>query len=67
MICADAHNKKSFKKINQVVLVLGNEGHGITQEIKELADASTQIPTQNVESLNVSVAGGILMYEWRAL
>jgi RNA methyltransferase, TrmH family len=67
IICADAHNEKTSNKTSPIVLVLGNEGHGISQEIKELSDASIQIPTQNVESLNVSVAGGILMYEWRAL
>ncbi|MCR3906296.1 MAG: RNA methyltransferase [Tenericutes bacterium] len=67
IVCADAHEKKASNKKNRIALILGNEGHGISQEIKELADATIQIPTQNVESLNVSVAGGILMYEWRAL
>jgi TrmH family RNA methyltransferase len=45
------------------VLVLGNEGSGVSVEIIKLADAQVTIKTQNVESLNVSVAGAILMYE----
>ncbi|MCL2755947.1 MAG: RNA methyltransferase [Firmicutes bacterium] len=45
-------------------LVLGNEGQGVSVEIKKLPHTIVSIPMQNnVESLNVAVAGGILMYE----
>ncbi len=45
------------------VLVLGNEAHGVTPETLELADKKVKIPMHDMESLNVAVAGGILMYE----
>ncbi len=67
IIYADAHQKGFSNQSKKVVLILGNEGHGVSEEVKTLADASVTIETQNVESLNVSVAGGILMYEWRHL
>jgi len=48
----------------QFGLVLGNEGQGVSEKIKKLPHAVVTIPMQNkVESLNVGVAGGILMYE----
>jgi TrmH family RNA methyltransferase len=51
----------------RIVLIMGNEGHGISDAVKLSSDYVISIPTKNVESLNVSVAGGILMYEWRDL
>lgn len=48
----------------KVALVLGNEGNG-PQQVDE-ADLVLSIPLERgVESLNVSVAGGILLYELR--
>lgn len=62
---ADAHGKGHFEVTAQpLIIVLGNEGAGISKEVKELASASITIKTQQVESLNVAVAGSILMYEW---
>ena len=43
------------------ILVLGNESRGVSSEIRKLADLEVIIPIQNIDSLNVSVAGGILM------
>ncbi|BDR58324.1 TrmH family RNA methyltransferase [Xylocopilactobacillus apicola] len=44
-------------------LVLGNEGHGLSKEIGATIDENILIPTKgHAESLNVSVAAGILMY-----
>jgi TrmH family RNA methyltransferase len=46
------------------VLVLGSEAFGPSQETKETADFRITIPKLGeAESLNVSVAGGILIYE----
>jgi TrmH family RNA methyltransferase len=67
IIYADAHESGEVNKSKKTVLILGNEGHGISDSIKALSDQSVHIQTENVESLNVSVAGGILMYEWRKL
>jgi TrmH family RNA methyltransferase len=45
-------------------IVIGNEGAGIEQETKELADECLVIPMKKgTESLNASVAGSIIMYE----
>jgi len=47
-----------------VALVLGSEEKGITKEILRLADHHISIPMYGkVDSLNVSVAAGILIYE----
>lgn len=43
------------------VLVLGNESHGVSLDSLILADQKVKIKIQNIDSLNVSVAGGILM------
>lgn len=43
------------------VLVLGNESHGVNKETRLLADQEIIIPIKNIDSLNVAVAGGILM------
>ena len=43
------------------VLVLGNESHGINKDTRLLADLEIIIPIKNIDSLNVAVAGGILM------
>ncbi len=44
-------------------VAIGNEGQGVTKELKALATQLVKIPMQNgVESLNASVSGGILMY-----
>ena len=47
-----------------VALVVGSEGRGISKLTKEKCDILVKIPmVGNVNSLNASVAGGILMYE----
>ncbi len=46
------------------VLVLGSEEKGISRELKDLSDYQVRIPvTGNIESLNVSVSAGIILYE----
>jgi len=47
-----------------ICLILGNEGSGIIEKLKEKADFIVSIPMYNsVESLNVSVSAGIIMFE----
>jgi 23S rRNA (guanosine2251-2'-O)-methyltransferase len=51
---------------NRTVLVMGNEGKGIGQLTQRLCDHMVTIPTTgHIDSLNVSVATGILLYEVR--
>ena len=45
-------------------MVIGNEGKGISKIMKEKCDKLISIPmVGKLNSLNASVAGGILMYE----
>ncbi|MCI5721036.1 MAG: RNA methyltransferase [Firmicutes bacterium] len=45
-------------------LVIGNEGNGVSDELMDMADVKIKIPMMGeLESLNASVAAGILMYE----
>ena len=47
-----------------IALVMGNEGSGIRENVKSKCDALISIPmANNVESLNVSVSAGILLFE----
>ena len=54
-------NDINFKNLNAIIL--GNEGNGVSKEICDLKLNNLYIPMQNMESLNVGVAGSILMYE----
>lgn len=45
-------------------LVIGNEGAGVSRLVRENCDLSARIPMKgDIDSLNASVAAGILMYE----
>ncbi|HEY2844552.1 MAG TPA: 23S rRNA (guanosine(2251)-2'-O)-methyltransferase RlmB [Bryobacteraceae bacterium] len=51
-------------------IVLGGEGHGLHQTVARHCDVLVSIPmaggaTGGVASLNVSVAAGIVLFEWR--
>ncbi len=50
------------KPAGKFVLVLGNEAHGVSRSTEQLANVFVKIPMSNINSLNVSVAGGILMF-----
>ena len=51
---------------DKTVLIMGSEGSGISRLLKVSCDSFTAIPTSGkLDSLNVSVAAGILMYEVR--
>jgi len=56
----------SEKFSSKTALVLGSEGSGIRKLVKENCDNLLKIPISNkIESLNISVAAGIVMYELR--
>ncbi len=54
---------KKFKTQEKFVLILGNEGSGIKKEVEDMVDEKVKIETMKIDSLNVSVAGAIFMYE----
>lgn len=54
---------KKIEKADKIAVVLGNEGHGVRDEILNKTDCNIFIEMKNMESLNVSIAGSIIMYE----
>jgi 23S rRNA (guanosine2251-2'-O)-methyltransferase len=49
-----------------VAVILGNEGRGLHRLVSERCDALVRIPVNGqIESLNVAVAAGVLLYEAR--
>lgn len=67
IVVADVQPDVTRSKIDYkepIALVMGSEGRGPVREVVALADAITTIPgSGKVESLNVSVAGALLMSE----
>jgi TrmH family RNA methyltransferase len=50
----------------RLALAVGNEGAGLTPRVRDVASALVSLPVSPaVESLNVAVATGILLYELR--
>lgn len=66
-LVADISGKELSELISDkpTLLVMGNEAHGPTSEIKDFCQAITIAMPGSMESLNVSVAGGIMMYALR--
>lgn len=57
-------NIKNINSTDSYGLIMGNEGNGVKDEISTLADRKIYITMNSkVESLNVSVAASILLYE----
>ena len=66
IVGTDVASGKDIRKLKKenIALVLGNEGNGISEDVKNLCDEFVNIKTSsNCESLNVGVAASILMYE----
>lgn len=66
-LCADMNGENVFQIKEHParhILVIGNEGHGVSKELLSLVDKTLSIPMENhVESLNASVSAGIMMYQ----
>lgn len=64
--CADMDGEVMYRQnlTGSIGLVIGNEGSGISRLVKEHCDYITSIPMQgDINSLNASVATGILAFE----
>lgn len=60
----ELYSKTEFAR--PTVFVLGAEGQGLHQLVKKHCDALVRIPMAGaIASLNVSVAAGIVLFEWR--
>ena len=52
-------------EFNKKIIVIGNESNGVSKEIQDMADEKAKIPMLGrTESLNASVAAGVVMYEY---
>ena len=67
VIGADNNSESDVYKYNfpgKSVLIFGNEGEGIRKNIIKLCDKTLKIPVSGkIESLNVSVSAGIIIFE----
>jgi RNA methyltransferase, TrmH family len=66
---ADAHGEPLAGMLGAVparlAIVVGNEGAGLTPAARERSERLVALPSLGVDSLNVAVAAGILLYELR--
>lgn len=62
----DGEDYRNISYADRRVLVIGNEGNGISRLVSETSDVIVSIPMSgNINSLNASVAAGILIYGMR--
>jgi len=65
-VCADMDGESMYR-LNlkgPIGLVIGSEGSGVSRLVKETCDMAASIPMKgNIDSLNASVAAGVLAYE----
>lgn len=52
------------KPSSKMAIILGNEGSGVSEETFALADEIIKIDMHNIDSLNVAMAGAIIMYRF---
>ena len=66
-VCADVNAEKSYLEINWKkprLLIFGSEAHGLTAEERKMINESLLIPMENdVESLNLAVSAGVILFE----
>lgn len=65
-VCADMGGETMYNLDlkGPIGLVIGNEGEGVSRLVKEKCDFIASIPMKgNIDSLNASVAAGVLAYE----
>lgn len=52
---------KELPRVNKHVLVLGNEAHGVSDEVLGFTDVKVRIEIEDIESLNIAIAKVIMM------
>ena len=65
-VCADMKGETMYRLdlTGAIGLVIGNEGEGVSRLVKEKCDFLAAIPMKGqIDSLNASVAAGVLAYE----
>lgn len=61
----DAEEYHLVETPNKMILVLGNEGQGMKEKTCKLCHKLVKINIMNIDSLNVAIAGAILMNHYR--
>lgn len=51
----------------KMAFVVGNEGKGMNQEVLSKCDYIGYIPIEKIDSLNVAIAGSIMMYNFKSI
>ena len=65
-VCADMGGESMYRLnlTGPIGLVIGNEGEGVSRLVREACDFTASIPMKgDIDSLNASVAAGVLAYE----
>ena len=65
-VCADMKGEIMYRQnlTGPIGLVIGNEGEGVSRIVREKCDFTASIPMKgDIDSLNASVAAGVLAYE----
>jgi 23S rRNA (guanosine2251-2'-O)-methyltransferase len=66
---ADERGTEDYDRVeyqSPTALVFGGEGKGIHEQVRKHCDAVVRIPMAGrISSLNVSVAAGVVLFEWR--
>ena len=65
-VCANMDGEVMYRQnlSGPIGLVIGNEGTGVSQNVQKHCDMTAAIPMNgNIDSLNASVAAGVLAYE----
>lgn len=69
IVATTLENAKTMSEISETEhmgFILGNEGQGVSKQLQQMADERLRIEMHGFESLNVAVAGGIVMYHYRS-
>ena len=48
-----------------MAFVLGNEGSGVEEDVFDISDEIVKIDMEHIDSLNVAMAGAIVMYRFQ--
>ena len=61
-----AYSKELYevKSEDRMAFILGNEGSGVRESTFEISDEVVKIDMHNIDSLNVAMAGAIVMYRF---
>ena len=64
-----AHSKELYEveTAEKMAIILGNEGSGVREEVMAISDEVVKIDMHNIDSLNVAMAGAILMHRFKKI